>query len=403
MQRNLFKILLAHLDKKESTILTGARQVGKSTLLKQIEQHYRENGKPTVFLNLENKLVLDELDKSPLNVFNYLPNTSEHIVVFIDEIQYLADPSNFLKLLYDEYADKIKIVATGSSAFYLDDKFKDSLAGRKKIFFLPTCSFDEYLRLTGNDDLYDELLRIQTNPAAKSLQVERLQQAWSAYMLYGGYPAVITEPDKAEKIARLQEIRDSYIKRDVLESSVQNEQAFYNLFRLLADQAGNLININELATTLRIRSETVTYYLFVLRKCFHIAVVPPFYRNLRKELTKMPKIYLMDTGLRNCLLNNFQQLDQRTDKGTLWENMCFRLLSDKYGIDNVQFWRTTAGNEVDFVLPNIENPQAVEVKFDKAAVKENKYKIFKENYPEIPLSFAWIEPFDEDFFRRISL
>ncbi|MCL2649812.1 MAG: ATP-binding protein [Candidatus Azobacteroides sp.] len=402
MQRNLFETLLSHLDKKEFTILTGARQVGKSTLLKQLEKHCRDNGKTTVFLNLENKPILNELDKSPLNIFNYLPNTPERVIVFIDEIQYLADPSNFLKLLYDDHVDKIKIVATGSSAFYLDDKFKDSLAGRKKIFFLPTCSFDEYLRLSGNDDLFNELVRIQTNPAAKSIQIEQLHQAWNSYMLYGGYPAVITEPDKQEKIARLQEIRDSYIKRDVLESGVQNEQAFYNLFRLLADQVGNLVNINELATTLRIKDNTVTNYLSVLQKCFHIVLLQPFYRNLRKELTKMPKVYLLDTGLRNCLLNNFQQPEERTDKGALWENTCFRLLIDKYGSDNVLFWRTTAGNEVDFVVPDIENPQAIEVKFDKNAIKESKYKIFKENYPEIPLSFAWIEPFDEEFFRRIN-
>ena len=176
MQRNLFKILLSHLDKKEFTILTGARQVGKSTLLKQLEKHYRDNGKPTVFLNLENKSILNELDKSPLNVFNYLPNTPERIIVFIDEVQYLSDPSNFLKLLYDDHVDKIKIVATGSSAFYLDHKFKDSLAGRKKIFFLPTCSFDEYLQLSGNDNLFNELTRIQTNPTAKTIQIEQLQQ-----------------------------------------------------------------------------------------------------------------------------------------------------------------------------------------------------------------------------------
>ena len=117
MKRNLFTTIQKHLEKKEFTILTGARQVGKSTLLKQLEDDCKQSGIPTVFLNLENKSVLTELNKSPLALFHYLPETEQRIVVFIDEIQYLDDPSNFLKLLYDECAPKLKIVATGSSMF----------------------------------------------------------------------------------------------------------------------------------------------------------------------------------------------------------------------------------------------------------------------------------------------
>ena len=403
MKRNLFDALTSHLEKKEFSIMTGARQTGKSTLLRQLDHFCKEQNIPTVFLNLENKNVLPELNKSPLNLLNFLPLTDKRIVVFIDEIQYLDDPSNFLKLLYDEHAITIKIVATGSSAFYIDKKFKDSLAGRKRIFHLYSCAFDEYLRLRNKGELIDEVRRIQQNHLTKSLIIELLRQEWDNYMVYGGYPAVITEPDLKEKIAYLKEIRDSFVKRDMLESAVQNETAFYNLFRMIAGQTGNLINVNELSLSLRVKNETVNNYLYILQKCFHMALIRPFAQNLRKELTKMPKAYLLDNGLRNCLINNFEIPSLRMDKGELWENIFFRLLIEKYDMDDIAFWRTTEGNEVDFVLRSTSNQHAVEVKFDKNAIKESKYKIFNNIYPDIPLSFAWIEPFDEDFFRRFAL
>ncbi len=403
IRRKLFEDLKGHLDKKEYTILTGARQTGKSTLLRQLETYCKENLIPCIFLNLENKVILAELQASPLNVLKYLPDTEQRTVVFVDEVQYLDDPSNFLKHLYDEHAAQIKIVASGSSAFYIDDRFRDSLAGRKKIFHLYTCSFDEYLLLSGKPDLLEEKRRLILNQGAKSTQINYLQQEWENYMLYGGYPAVVTEPDKREKINRLREIRDSFVKRDILESGITNDIAFYNLFRILAGQSGNLVNINELSSTLRIRNETINNYLNVMQKCFHIALLSPFSQNLRKELTKMPKVFMLDTGLRNCLIDNFQYIVSRIDKGELWENTFFRILADQYDLSSIHFWRTSEGKEVDFVLSDTgEAPRAIEVKYDQAHVKPGKYKLFTTAYPDIPLSFVWMSPFNEDFFRRIN-
>jgi predicted AAA+ superfamily ATPase len=140
-----------------------------------------------------------------------------------------------------------------------------------------------------------------------------------------------------------------------------------------------------------------------MQKCFHIALIKPFFRNLRKELVKMQKVYLLDTGLRNCLLSNFQSLAIRTDRGEFWKNVFFRFLSDEYGLDAIQFWRTSAGNEVDFVLPYISEPGAFEVKYDKNQVKPSKPKLFTQTYPDFPVRFIWMYPFDEDFFHRTGI
>lgn len=403
IRRTLFQNLQSHLVKKEFSIITGARQTGKSTLLRQLEAYCKDAGIPVIFLNLENKTILAELNENPLNLLKFVPEPTRRTVTLVDEIQYLDDPSNFLKLLYDEHSEQIKVVATGSSAFYIDNQFKDSLAGRKKIFQLYTCSFDEYLDLSGKSHLKEEKEHILKNGDFKSTLIDYLRVEWESYMIYGGFPAIVTEPDKQEKINRLKEIRDSFIKRDILESGVVNETAFYNLFRILAGQTGCMINVNELSSTLRIKNETVDNFLNVLQKCIHIALIKPFYRNLRKELVKMPKVFLLDTGLRNCLLNNFQPLTVRTDKGELWENTIFRIIADKIGLDAIQYWRTTNGNEVDFVISESGGSKAFEAKFDSKQVKVNKYKLFRQAYPEIPLQFMHLQPFDEDFFRRTYL
>lgn len=172
----------------------------------------------------------------------------------------------------------------------LDNKFKDSLAGRKKIFELFTFSFDEYLRLTNQENLLMEVARISKSTTAKSVDISAIKTEWLKYMIYGGYPAVILENGLKEKVDKLKEIRDSFVKSDILEAGIKNEVAFYNLFRILAQQSGGLVNVNELASTLKINQETVNNYLHVMQKCFHIKLVQPFYQNLKKELTKMPKI-----------------------------------------------------------------------------------------------------------------
>ncbi len=379
--------LINHIPKKEFTILIGARQIGKSTLLKQIADELISKGELVYLINLERKNVLQELDQDTENLFKFCPLVEgKRIIVMIDEIQYLKDASGFLKLLYDEYADRVKIVATGSSAFYIDKDFKDSLAGRKRIFQMPTLDFDEFLDFKDKPELLDDLSSMQKGEKQKSVYENMFWALLDEYLNYGGYPAVVLENDFEGKKELLKEIRDSYIKRDILESAVNDEEKLYRLLMVLASQSGNLMNVNELSNTLRINNSTVENYLYVLQKCFHISLVRPFYNNLRKELVKMPKIYLNDLGLRNILINYFAPIEQRADKGMLLENYAFRKLLEKHDPEQVRFWRTADGNEVDFVVEtSFQKGYAVEVKFQEKETKLSKYKVFAAAYPDFPL------------------
>jgi uncharacterized protein len=390
--RKKYIVIKEHLTVKEFTILIGARQTGKSTILKQLAEELSNEGKSVVFLNLERKEILLDLNQSPENIYKYCPaEINEIVFVLIDEVQYLQDPTNFLKLLYDEHSQKIKIIATGSSAFYIDKHFKDSLAGRKKIFELSTLDFEEFLDFKEQPELLKELKYLQANKVEKSIFENQLFVYLDEYLNYGGYPAVVLEPNINAKIERLKEIRDSFVKRDILEAGITDEDKFYRLLIILASQIANLVNVNELSKTLKITNITIEKYLFVLQKCFHIQLLKPFHTNIRKEIVKMPKVYFEDLGLRNVLINYFTNIEHRIDKGELLENYVYRKLANNNGKEALKFWRTADGTEVDFIIEeHFENGKAVEVKFNKEEAKINKYKKFAETYPNYPLSFiSW--------------
>ncbi len=394
MLRKKYHELLVHLPRREMTVLIGARQTGKSTLLKQLAETLTTSGETVLMLNLERKDILVDLNAAPENIFKYLPGRSDkRVFALIDEIQYLDDPTNFLKLLYDEHADHLKLVVTGSSAFYIDRQFKDSLAGRKKIFELQTLDFEEFLMFQGQDAELRELQCLRSGEVEKSAIEPRLWAALELYLTYGGYPAVVLEPEPKHKVERLHDLKDSFVKRDMLESGVTDETRFYRLMMLLAAQIGNLVNTHELANTLQLTHAVTDHFLYILQKCFHLSLVRPFYQNLRKELIKMPKAYFSDLGLRNVFVNYFAPLEQRPDKGALLENYTFRRLSERYAYDQIKFWRTADGNEVDFVVEETAfGGRAIETKFSPGEAKPNKYRKFTEAYPQFPLEFqTWGE------------
>ncbi len=403
--REIFPELLQFLPDKRFSIIIGARQVGKTAVLRALFAELKNRGELVSYLTFEDPLLTAAIDEHPEKVFNFIGpkpqraldgKAGKMVFLLIDEVQYAADPTHFLKFLYDTYEGNLKVVATGSSAFYIDQKFTDSLAGRKRIFRLNTLSFRELLLFREQDDLAENLDLLRQNPEFRSLKMEDLRSVFWDFLIFGGYPAVALERDRQEKIQALNELKNAYVKRDVLESKVSNELKFYRLFQLLADQTGNLLNRNSLGKELQMDAKTVDNYLYVLEKCFHVSLLRPFFRNLTKELTKMPKVYFHDLGLRNALLNRFEHAPDRADKGQLLENYFFIRLSEKFAADQLFFWRTTDGSEVDFMVrETFDKGAAFEVKWSESKVAESKYQAFSNANPEFPLQFLT----QEDFWR----
>lgn len=365
------------LESPELMLFIGARQSGKTTILKQLQEVLNAKNKITYFLNLEDPEFLQLLNESPKNLFKIFTfDLSQKTFMFIDEIQYLKNPTNFLKYLYDEYQGKIKLLVSGSSAFYLDQKFHDSLAGRKKIFPVRTLSFREFLKFKNEEKL--SLLNFLNLSLTEE---EKIKRYYDEFLIYGGYPKVVLAA-LPEKKDILSEIGYSYVKKDIFESGVRQEENFYKFIKILASGTGGLVNFSEISATLGTSKMTLERYFYILRKSFHISPVRPFYKNLRKELTKMSKVYFNDLGLRNFFIGNFDPPVTREDKGALMENAVFRQLIEKYDESEIKFWRTASGNEVDFI---IEDKDAFEVKFNAGQFNKKKYRVFFENYPEIEM------------------
>ena len=366
----------------EILIFVGARQAGKTTILKQIKKSLEKQNNSCFFLDLEDSEYLELLNQSPKNLFKIFSiDLSKKNFIFVDEVQYLKNPSNFLKYIFDEYKGKIKLIVSGSSAFYIDRKFTDSLAGRKKIFNVYTLSFKEFLRFKNENELAEkDFNRISLE------EKNKVSLYYREFMIFGGYPRVVLA-SLEDKKDTLKEIAHSYIKKDIYEANIRQDEMFYKFFKILAAQTGNLVNASELANTLNLSKTAIDNYLYVMQKSFHLALINPFFQNIRKEIIKMPKIYFFDLGLRNFFTDNFNQLETRSDKGQLLENAVFRQFLEKYDASEIKFWRTINQKEIDFIVGD----SAYEVKINSGKTKDKKYKLFLENYPDKKFAFVSID------------
>jgi len=377
-QRDVLSKIKKVIDREEFIILMGARQVGKTSLLILLKEFLDKNKKDSYYFNLENREYLNLLNEHPYNIFELLPKSKTKQFVFIDEIQYLDNPTNFLKLLYDEKRNDIKIIASGSSSFYIDNKFKDSLAGRKFLFEIYPLNFYEYIRFNNQE----ELLKLK-NKKLTIWERKKILSLWDNYLLYGAYPKIALTAEEDIKKILLEEIGTAYIKKDIEDAGIKNIDKYFAILKILASQSGQLLNTKELANILGIAHKTVEGYLYVMKKSYQISLIKPFYKNMRKELTKMPKVYLNDLGLRNFFLNNYGTIDKREDKGEYLENIVFReFLLQSDSVEKIKFWRTQDKQEIDFIFNN----SAFEVKFNKEKFNYQKYNKFTNFYPEIKLT-----------------
>lgn len=356
IERQIYKDLKKHLGKKEITVLIGSRQTGKTTLLKKLKKELEEKGKLVFYFNLD--VVVDkQIVKNQTQFIRHLENVSggKQCFVIIDEVQRLENPGLFLKGIFD-LSLPFKLIVSGSSVLEIKSKVSESLTGRKRVFYLGTISFEEFVSFKKPN--LDQL-----RPVKKVFEEEYLSLL-GEYIRFGGYPQVILTKTEKEKIKVLEEIYSSYIEKDIKAFfQVRNETSFLTLVNLLAGQIGNLINKNLLSTNIGSNRTTVNNFLNYLEKSFIIKIIRPFFRNPKKELLKTPKVYFCDLGLRNLIIKNFNQFEGRPDKGELFENFVLLGIEPELDIvDKINHWRTKTKAEVDFIISRGRQTFPVEIK-----------------------------------------
>ncbi len=346
----------ALVSSKKVILLYGPRQVGKTTLVKEIL-----HGKEAVLsINADQRIYEDVFSSRDLRKMQEL--IGEHKWLFIDEAQNISDIGINLKILHDEMPD-LRIIATGSSSFELANKMQEALTGRTKTFLLYPIAAEEMIQAHGVFDF---------------------KQMLESLLLYGSYPDVLSTTGAANKIDRLNEISTAYLYKDILQlADIRYADKIKKLLQLIALQLGSTVSINELGKALGMSHETVSHYLDLLQKSFVLFRLSGYSGNPRKEITKMDKIYFYDLGIRNTLINNFNSLKLRNDRGAIWENFLLleRMKRNQYDRRHVNgyFWRTYSGVELDYLEEIDGGLHGYEMKWGKAAKASSSWL---NTYPE---------------------
>ncbi len=367
--REIYSKLLNEVDKKEIVVLTGSRQVGKTILMKMIEEKLKQKGELTVFLDLD--LVENLENFGSLTAFiNYLKlsgiDPQKRAVVFIDEFQHSPNASVILKNSSDHYPN-LKIFASGSSSVEIHKSLKETLTGRKIVFSIHPLNFEEFLLFRREKKYIDYIKNWQIGINLSEAETDIFLKLLEEFIIFGGYPRVALEETYDGKIIRLKEVYESYIKKDVKGIlKPENILSYNKLIEILAVNNGNLLNINKIASETGFYREEIEKYLFLLEETFVIRLARPFFKNKLKEITKMPKVYFEDTGLRNLAINNFNNLSKREDGRVLLENFAANEIARlNLALWNLKFWRTKMQSEVDFIFQKNNSIYPIEIKFQK--------------------------------------
>lgn len=357
-RRDLKKRMLSAFFKGKTILLIGARQVGKTTLLREVA---KEANVPFVWFNADEADVLSDFANANTSSQLLQLVGRQNRLVIIDEAQQIPDIGKKLKLLYDT-APEIQVIATGSSAFDLQNNTAEPLTGRKKTFYLYPLS-------------YREIADSDSEREAKRLLETRL--------IYGSYPDVVNQAGNEKEV--LTEIAHSYLYKDLLRiDNLRKTGHIQKLLQALAFQIGSEVSYHELAQTVgNIDTATVEKYFDLFEKAYIIFKLPAFSRNLRNEIKKGKKYFFYDNGIRNVLTGNFASIEMRQDKGALWENYLIseRLKNNHYNDNfvNTYFWRTHDKAEIDYIEEQDGMLHSYEIKW-----KEKKYRFpnsFTQTYP----------------------
>lgn len=354
------------------TILYGPRQVGKTTL---VNQFLTRTSLKTRLINADELVYREALSSQNKQILGDLLGDNELLI--IDEAQRVVNIGLNLKILVDNFPHTA-IIATGSASFDLASKIYEPLTGRTLTCYLYPVSYGEIRQTFGTFEA--------------RMQLER-------WMVWGGYPAIVTTESTTLRERLLGELVGSYLYRDILElNGVRRSEKVVDLLRLLAFQIGHEVSLAELASSLAINRETVERYLDLLEKVFVIFKVRGFSRNLRKEVTKNSRYYFYDNGVRNSLIQNFNPLALRNDIGQLWENY---LLIERRKVNestqrsaNTYFWRTYDHKEIDYLEERGGKIYGYEFKWQGEMKKLTRQEFYK-TYPNAELHTVTQENFEE--------
>lgn len=344
---------------QRAVIVYGARQVGKTTLINAVldKLPYR-----ALRVTADTAQIPDVL--SSRNLDRLRGFTAGYDLLFVDEAQRIPEIGINIKLMVDQLPG-LRIIATGSSALDLASKTRESLAGRAWLYTLHPVAALELARLKNPFEMREDL---------------------SNRLVYGSYPQVVEMRGDAERSSYLDNLASASLYKDILEmGAIRNSDKLRRLLRLLAFQIGQEVSLTELGTQLEMSKNTVASYIDLLEQSFIVFRLGGYSRNLRKEVSKLDKIYFWDLGVRNILINNMNALDARNDTGQLWENYVvaerFKRLRYSEQPGALYYWRTTSGAEIDFVEEQQGHLNAFECKWSPAATARPPAS-FVETYPD---------------------
>ena len=356
INRALIKSIQENMFSGKAILILGARQTGKTTLIREIQKLYKE---PSLYLNCDEPIVHSRL--TDVNTALWKQIIGNNKILFIDEAQRIKNIGIKLKLVTDNIKN-VQVVVTGSSSFDLANEIKEPLTGRKWEYFLFPISWGE---LKNHQDYLE-----------RSGQLEQR-------LIYGMYPELITSPGQEIKI--LNTLSGSMLYKDLLSyRGIRKPDLLENLLRALALQVGQEVSFNELSSLLQVDKNTVITYINLLEQAYIIFRLQPLSRNQRNEISTSRKIYFYDNGIRNSLIANFNPLNLRNDVGALWENFLVseRMKYNHYNNNylNKYFWRTHNRQEIDFIEEYGGKMYAYEFKWGSS----NKIRfpeVFLKSYP----------------------
>jgi len=347
--RSLYKVLEKHLGKPQITVIVGMRRVGKSTALKHLFNSIKHTNK--LYIDLEkiewrNLFFTPSYDdiKTALELEGI--DFENPCVIALDEIQLVPIITSIIKYYYDTY--KIKFLVTGSSSFYLKNRFTESLAGRKRIFEMFPLNFEEYLNFRQHSN---PSINKHKNKLIKEPVYRKYKDAYEDYLQYGGYPEVVLAENKEDKLSYLSDVINSYISLDILLlSDFEASHDLYRLLQLLSNRIGSKVDVSKISSRLGLDRRKVTDYIELLEYTYIIHLIRPYSKSKDVEISKARKLYFADTGLIHAFNPN-------CPTGAVFENkICNQLISSGH---TVNYYQKKSGQEIDFIL---NESTAIEVK-----------------------------------------